>query len=152
MREAGNQPLSNGIAANDRDDRNFRRRLLRSNCRAVAAGRRDNVHPLSYKVGSQGREPVIVVFGPAKFRRDVLRFRKAALLQAGLEGGHEIDDLPRGGAMKKTDDRYFLLLGAWHPGPGSSTNEKHNEAPSSHSTITPTGVMAVPKEYLPTQP
>ncbi len=98
------------VAAGDENDRDRRGRVFRCQCRKVAAGCKDQVHPAGDKLCGERGQPIVMPLGPAVFDRQVLSVDVADFAQAPTKRLRRRDNRTTGGV--EPDHRRRSLLRA----------------------------------------
>src|SRR5262245_38391659 len=108
--EAGNQSVSDRVAAGHEHDR-YVRRLSLGGERPDGVGD-DHSSLEADQISQKSRQPIISSFGPALLDRDVAPVDKAGLAQALAKRSHYVIKRRRRRVAKEADDRYRQLLTA----------------------------------------
>jgi hypothetical protein len=93
--ETGNEPATDWIGNGREDNRYCRSCCLGRHGRNVAAGREDHSDATADQLSGQPRQPLILIFGPAEFDRDVLAFDEAAIFEGLAENGDLVQEPAR---------------------------------------------------------
>jgi hypothetical protein len=122
---------SNPVTAGGKDDRYGRGRCLRRQRWLGAAGY-DHRYAAVDEIGCKRRQPIVLIFRPAVFDRNVLALDIAAFLEALKERKGENPRVISGLGAEEPDHRHRRLLRARRQRPRRCTPEPRDEIPPSH--------------------
>src|SRR5262249_40946116 len=93
----------------------------------------DHGHLAVNQFGCQGRQPIVLIFGPTIFDCDVPALSKASLAQASKECGYRRRPLPSRCTAKEPDHGHRRLLRARRERPRRHAAEQRHELAALHS-------------------
>src|SRR5262249_10104560 len=131
------------------DDRYGCGGCLCCDCRRGGQGG-DHGHLAVNQFGRQGRQPIVLIFGPTRFDCDVSALNKASLAQASKECRYRRRPLSSRCTAKEPDHRHRGLLRARRERPRRRATEQPDElAPPYHSITSSARASSVGGNVMP---